>query len=122
MILTVLLFWIHLFLSDASTCSAMTFPSLGNFDHVVVSVSIDFPINSKRDALFHRIAYDYSHVDWDGLRNYLRDVPSLNSVLLLQLVNFVSGFRLELMYISLTVSITSSLTHLHGFQLPVLLP
>ena len=40
---------------------------------------------------------------------------SLNSVLLLLLVNSVSGFRLELMYISFTVSIRSSLTH--GFQL-----
>ena len=29
--------------SDASICSRMTFPPLGNFDHVVVSVSIDFP-------------------------------------------------------------------------------
>ena len=37
-------------------------------------------------------------------------------------MNFVSRFRLELMYISLTVSIRSSLTHLHGFQLLVLLP
>ena len=47
---------------------------------------------------------------------------SLNSVLLLLLVNFVSGFRLELMYISLIISIRSRLTHLHGFQLLVLLP
>ena len=39
---------------------------------------------------------------------------SLNSVLLLLLVNFVSGFRLELMYISLIVNIRTSLTHLHG--------
>ena len=46
----------------------------------------------------------------------------LNSVLLLLLVNFVSRFRLELMYISLIVSIRSSLIHLHGFQLLVLLP
>ena len=37
---------------------------------------------------------------------------SLNSVPLLLLVNFVSGFRLELMYISLIVSIRSNLTHL----------
>ena len=44
---------------------------------------------------------------------------SLNSVLLLLLVNSVSGFRLELMYISFTVSIRSSLTH--GFQLFTLL-
>ena len=44
---------------------------------------------------------------------------SLNSVLLLLLVNFVNGFRLELMYISFIESIRSSLTHLHGFQLLV---
>ena len=50
-------------------------PPLENSDHVVVSVSIDFPINSKRDAPFHRIAYDYSRADWDGLRDHLRDVP-----------------------------------------------
>ena len=31
--------------SDASICSTMTFPPLGNSDYVVVSVSIDFPIN-----------------------------------------------------------------------------
>ena len=29
--------------SDASICSAMAFPPLGNSDHVVVSVFIDFP-------------------------------------------------------------------------------
>ena len=61
--------------SDASICSAMAFPPLGNFDHVVVSVSIDFPTNSKQDTLFHRVAYDYSRADWDGLRDHLRDVP-----------------------------------------------
>ena len=52
----------------------MAFPPLGNFDHVV-SVPIDFPINSKRDALFHRIAYEYSCADWDSLCDHLRDVP-----------------------------------------------
>ena len=31
--------------SDASICSTMAFLPLGNFDHVVVSVSIDFPSN-----------------------------------------------------------------------------
>ena len=35
----------------------MAFHSLGNFDHVAVSVLIDFPINSKRDVPVHRIAY-----------------------------------------------------------------
>ena len=66
---------LDLFLSsDASIISKMVFPPLGNSDHVVVSVSIDFPTNSQRDAPFHRIAYDYSHADWDGLRDHLRDV------------------------------------------------
>ena len=53
----------------------MAFPPLRNSDHVVVSVSIVFPTNSQRDAPFHRIAYDYAHADWDGLRDHLRDVP-----------------------------------------------
>ena len=67
---------LHLFLSsDASICSAMAFPPLKNSDYVVVSVSIDFPTNSPQDAPFHRIAYDYSRADWDGLRDHLRNVP-----------------------------------------------
>ena len=67
---------LDLFLSsDASTCFTMAFPPLGNSDHVVVSVSIDFPINSKKDTPFHRVAYDYSRADWDGLHDHLRDVP-----------------------------------------------
>ena len=61
--------------SDASICSTMAFPPLGNPDHVFVSVSIDFPSNSQRDDPFHRIAYDYYRAVWDGLRDHLRDVP-----------------------------------------------
>ena len=53
----------------------MAFPPLGNSDHFVVSVSIDFPINSKWNSPFHPIAYDYSHADWDGLHDNLRNVP-----------------------------------------------
>ena len=53
----------------------MAFYPLGNSDHVVVSVSIDFPIKSKQDAPFHRVAYDYSRAEWDGLRDHLRHVP-----------------------------------------------
>ena len=59
--------------SDASICSAMVFPPLGNSDHVVVSVSIDFPSYSQRDFPFHGMI-------------------SLNVVLLLLLVNFAGGF------------------------------
>ena len=51
----------------------MAFPPLGNSDHVVVSVSMDFSINSKQDATFYHVAYDYSHADWDGL-DHLRDI------------------------------------------------
>ena len=47
---------------------------------------------------------------------------SLNSVLLLLLVNFASGSRLELLYISLIEGIGPSFTHLHGFQQLVLQP
>ena len=61
--------------SDARICSTMAFPPLGNSDHVVVSVSIDFPINSKQDTPFHCMAYDYSYADWDGLGDHLRNVP-----------------------------------------------
>ena len=53
----------------------MAFPLLRNSDHVVVSVSIDFPINSKQDAPFRHTAYDYSCADWNGLCDHLRDVP-----------------------------------------------
>ena len=80
--------------SDASICSTMA-----------VSVSIDFPSNLKQNATFHRIAYDYSCVDWDSLCDHLRDVPwedIFRLVRLLLLVNFVSGSRLEMMYISLS--------------------
>ena len=67
---------LDLFLSsNTSICSTMAFPPLGNSDDIVVSVSIDFPINSKQDALFHHIAYGYSCADWHGLCDHLRDVP-----------------------------------------------
>ena len=45
---------------------------------ILIMLLFQFPLilqHSKRDALFHRIAYDYSCADWDGLHDYLRDVP-----------------------------------------------
>ena len=111
--------------SNASICCTMGFPRLGNSDHVVVSVSFNFSSKSKRDAPFHHIAHNYSFADWDGRRDHLRDIPwedifkfSDSAVA----SEFVRGFRLELMYLSLLVNIRSSLTHLHSFQLLVLLP
>ena len=61
--------------SDTSICSTKAFPQLGNSNHIAISVSIDFPANSKRDTLFHRIAYDYSRANWDALHHHLRDFP-----------------------------------------------
>ena len=60
--------------SDASICSTTAFPPLGNSDHVVISVCIDFPPNPQWDGLFHCIAYDYSCADWDSPCDHLRDV------------------------------------------------
>ena len=67
---------LDLFLSsDPSVCSTMAFPPLGDTDHVGVSDSRDFASNSQPDDPFHRIAYDYSRANWDGLCDHLRDVP-----------------------------------------------
>ena len=102
----------------------MVFPPLRNFDHVAVSVSIDFPSNSNWDVPFHHIAYEYSRADWDGLHDHLRDVPWEDifklgaSAASSEFCEWVQG----LMYISLIISISSNLTHLYGFQQLVLLP
>ena len=48
------------FSSGTSICSAMALLPLRHFDHVAISVSIDFPSNSQWDAPFHCIVYDYS--------------------------------------------------------------
>ena len=61
--------------SDTSICSTMAFPPMRNSDHVIILVSIDFPNNSQQHAPFHRIAYDCSCANWDGLHDHLRDVP-----------------------------------------------
>ena len=105
--------------SDASVCSTIAFPPLGKSDHVVVSVSIDIQINSKQDTPFHRVAYDYLvliGMVFVIILEMFHGTISLNSLLLLLLVNLVSGFRLELIYISFIISIRLNLTHLHGFQ------
>ena len=52
---------LNLFISfNTSIYSTKAFPPLGNSNHVV-SVSIDFPLNSKQDTPFNRIAYDCPH-------------------------------------------------------------
>ena len=106
--------------SDASICSTMALPPLGNFDHVFASVSIDFPSNSQRDAPFHCMAYDYSRADWDGFRDHLTDVPWEDIFKL-----GASAAAREFCYwvqVGIDIYIPHrTLTHLHGFQLLVLL-
>ena len=88
--------------SDTSICSTMAFPPLGNSDHVVASVSIDFATNSQQDAPFHRIVFNYSCADWDGLHDHLRDIPWEDIFKLgasAAASEFCEWFRLELMYI-----------------------
>ena len=73
--LTVLLFWIYFFLLTLVFVLQWLSLHWEISDHVVISVSIDFPVNVKQDTPFHRLAYDYFRADWDGLRDHLRDVP-----------------------------------------------
>ena len=73
--LTVLLFWIYLFLLMLVFVLQWLCPPLGNSNHVIVSVSIGFPSYAQRNVPFHRIAYEYSCADWDDFYDHLRDVP-----------------------------------------------
>ena len=53
----------------------MASPLLRYSNHVADSVSNDFPSNSKQDVLFFYIVYDFSHANWNGLCDNLRDFP-----------------------------------------------
>ena len=59
---------------DASICSTMVFPPLGNSGDVVVPVSIEILPNKKGDVPFHGTAYEYSCTDWECIYDHLRDV------------------------------------------------
>ena len=91
--------------SDATISSTMAFPPFRNSNHVVVLVSIDFPINSQNRmscfmvwlmSILVLIGMVFVTI-WDMIRGTI----SSNSVLLMLPVNFMSWFSLELMYISL---------------------
>ena len=72
--LTVLAFWLSLFLLTQSIVSL----TLKNFHYVVVSGSTEFLSTSKEDPPVHLTAFYYSCDDWDGLWDHLRDVPWKN--------------------------------------------
>ena len=104
----------------------MASPPLGNSDHAA-SVSIDLPTNSKWDALFHHIAYDYFCAAWDGLLDHLRDVSweyifkSSASAAASEFCEWVQvGIDTYIPHREYQVKPHSS-PCLHGFQLPVLL-
>ena len=123
--LTVLFFWIYLFLLKSVFVLQWLSLHWKILIILLFQFALTFSINSKWDAPFHGIACDYSPADWGGLCDHLRNVPWENIFKLgasAAASKFMSRFRLELMYISLIVSIRSSLIHLHCFQQLVLLP
>ena len=120
-ILTVLLFWIDLFLLtlvffysgflSIEKCCCFSFHWL----------SIIFTTRSP----FHHIAYGYSWADWDGLRDHLRDVPWEGNFKLS--ASAAASEFCEWVQVGIDVYIPHRKYqvkphHLHGFQLLVLLP
>ena len=101
--------------SDSSICSTVAFLSLGKSDHVFVSAFVFFP--SKCRKWYHfllTILVLIGMVFVINQKMFLESL-SLNMLLLQLLLNFVSGSRLELMYISLIINIRLNLIHSHGF-------
>ena len=91
------------FSSGTSICSTVAFPMLRSSDHLVVSVSIET----------------------DSLCDHLRDVPWKG--IFKFIASAAAGEFCEWVQVGINVyiphvSIRSSLTHLHGFQLFALLP
>ena len=101
-------------------------PSIGKFwsCFCLSCLQLSFKLNRGCPILSCSL-YDYSCADWDSLCDHLKDVTwevSLNLVPLQLVLNFMCWSRLEFMYVSLIINIRSSLTHLYGFQLLVLMP
>ena len=123
-ILTVLFFWIYLSLLTLIFVQQR----LSLHWKILIMLLSQFPLtfhHSQRDARFTAELITILvliRLVFVIILKMFHGRISLNSVLLLLPMNFVSGLRLELMYVSLIESIRSSLNHLHGFQLLVLLP
>ena len=124
-ILIVLLFWIYLFLLTL----VFVLQWLSLHLEILIMLLSPFPLTFQlvRNRMPHFIAYLMTILMLIGMVfviiwEMFHGSISLNLVLLLLLVNFVSGFRLELMYIYHIENIRSNLIHLHDFQLLALLP
>ena len=72
---------------------------------------MDFLSYSKRDALVHRLTYDYSCADWDGHCDHLRYVPWKNTFKLD--ASAATCEFCEWVQVGIGVYIRSSLTHFH---------
>ena len=67
---------LDLFLSsNPDICKTSTSGPLGNSDHSVVNVAIDFNTFSSRDPPIHRKLFSYHRGDWDNFRDLIRDLP-----------------------------------------------
>ena len=97
------------------------FPPSGNSDHVVM-VSRDCPSNSQWDPPFQCIAYYYSCADCHGLYDHFRDVSWKDISASATASQFCWWVQVGTNAYIPDCNIMSSLTHLHGFQLLVLLP
>ena len=123
--LTVLLFWIYLFLLILVFFFYNGFPSNGkfwscsclSFHWVSIKITMGYPVSLHSLWLF---SCWMRWSSWSFERCCMGGC--LNSVLLLLLIIFLSQFHLPLMYISLIISMRSSLIHLHDYHLLVLLP
>ena len=111
------LFWIYFFLLTlvfVLQSLSLHFPSCCcfSFHWLSIKFTTGCPVLSHSLLLFSCLLawflWSFSAY-WHGLCDFL-------------LENFVTGFRLELMYILPIENIRLSLTHLHGFELLVLLP
>ena len=125
LILIVLLFWIYLFL--LTLVFVLQWLSL-YYEILIMLLSqfslTYFPSNSQRDAAFRRLAYVNSRTDWDGLRGHLRDVSweDIFKIGASAASEFCEWVQVGINVYILIENIRSSLTHLHDFQLLLLLP
>ena len=107
--------------SDPCTYSTVTCSPLVNSDFVFVSVSTNFPPNTKEGVrsiaqLIFILVLILVIVPRCSLAEFF-----LHLILLLLLLNFVRGSTLELKYVSLIINIRSSFMHIYFFQLLLLL-
>ena len=118
---TVLLFWIFVFLWML-VFVLQWFPSIGKFWSCCCLSFHWLLVKFTTGSPFYCIASDYFCADWDGLCDHLRDVAweYIFKLSFSAAASEFCEFRFKLMYISIIISIRSSLTDLHGFQLIVL--